>query len=211
MQITPKAISDVAWLSRWFRTGFFISIYQVPFPTWLPYYSHFSAVMTEHSVGLGWRSPSPRGPRRRTDRKDIHFCVTGVMSIFLSTCNFRCSSLFACCSRTILPTWHAVSRGPFSSPTLQPRMTTGIQNEREPSIPTWWHRKRMMKVNDEPGFDVLFRNLALLPWGCSPEDRQDVTIGNPVMGRWKRIVLNMPFFPPHEPLCTCSGVKKGKT
>lgn len=67
----------------------------------------------------------------------------------------------------------------------------------------------MMKVNDEPGFDVLFRKLALPPGGCSLESRQSATRGNAVMGRWKRIRLNMPF--PHPPLfILAQGSRKKK-
>lgn len=42
-----------------------------------------------------------------------------------------------------------------------------------------------------------------------PKDPEDMTIGDVVMGTWKRIVLKMLFFP-QMPLCACPGVKKGK-
>lgn len=77
MQIALNAITDRAGLSSGSFTGFFISIYQMPFPMWILYYSHFSAAMTEHGVKLNGWSPSPCGPHGRTDRRDIHFCVGG--------------------------------------------------------------------------------------------------------------------------------------
>lgn len=122
-------------------------------------------------------------------RQERHpFLCPGVMSIFLPTCNFHCSSLFVCWSKQFFPDdILTASQALYSAPTLQPWTTMEIWNERENRIPTWWHRKIMMKVNDEPSFDVLFRNLASLPGGCSPEDPRGVTRGNAVMGRWKRI------------------------
>lgn len=52
MQITLDPITDGAWLSSGCFIGLFISIYQMPFPVWFSYNSHFAAAMTEHSVKL---------------------------------------------------------------------------------------------------------------------------------------------------------------
>ena len=59
MQMTPKAITDGAWLSEYYFIGSFISIYQMPFPVRVLYYSRFSAAVTEDGVSLCWRSQVP--------------------------------------------------------------------------------------------------------------------------------------------------------
>lgn len=125
--------------------------------------------------------------------KTYIFVSERVMNIFLSTCNFHCSSLFACWSQTILPTWHSVSPGPFFFPYLATQDDYGNLKRTWNRTLTWWHRKIKIKVNDEPSCDILFRNLALLPWG-SPEDQQEVTTGDAVMDTWKRVMLKMLFF-----------------
>lgn len=126
--------------------------------------------------------------------KTYIFVSEGVMNMSLSTCNFHCSSLFACWSQTVLPTWHSVSPGPFFFPYLATQDHYGNLKRTWNRTLTWWHRKIKMKVNDEPSCDILFRNLALLPWGCSPEDQQEVTAGVVVMGTWNRFMLKMLFF-----------------
>lgn len=152
--------------------------------------------------------------RRTTQvhRQERHtfLCQGGNEHLFFSPAVFTAVLCLPVDPKQFFPHDILSHRALYSSPTLQPGMTMEMRNEHENRILTWWHRKIMMKVNDEPSFDVLFRNLALLSEGCSPGYRQGVTVGNAVMGWWKRIVLKP--LPPH-PICLCvlaQGSRKKK-
>ena len=66
-----------------------------------------------------------------------------------------------------------------------------------------------MKVNDELSCDVLFRNLALLLGGSSPQGPRRHDNRRRGDGHMEENCVKDAFFP-QMPLCAYPGVKKGK-
>ena len=145
--------------------------------------------------------------RRTTQvhRQERHtfLCQGGNEHLFFSPAVFTAVLCLPVDPKQFFPHDILSHRALYSSPTLQPGMTMEMRNEHENRILTWWHRKIMMKVNDEPSFDVLFRRL--FPWVPTRRDSRKCSDG---LMEENRVKTASP--PPHMPLCTCSGVKKEK-